>query len=122
VVRRAPHVHHPSADRDAPVGDHPSDRALRALRARASGGVIPVTVVSYNIHRGVGLDRRRNLDRTADVIAETAPDVVGLQEVIREAGGAAGDQVAYLAAALGMERVMGETRAHGTGTYGNAVL
>jgi len=84
--------------------------------------VIPVTVVSYNIHRGVGLDRRLDLDRIADVIAETAPDVVGLQEVIREAGGAAGDQVAYLAAALGMERVMGETRAHGTGTYGNAVL
>ena len=84
--------------------------------------MIPVTVVSYNIHRGVGLDRRLDLDRIADVIAETAPDVVGLQEVIREAGGAAGDQVAYLAAALGMERVMGETRAHGTGTYGNAVL
>jgi len=84
--------------------------------------VIPVTVVSYNIHRGVGLDRRLDLDRIVDVIAETAPDVVGLQEVIREAGGAAADQVAYLAAELGMERVMGETRAHGTGTYGNAVL
>ena len=84
--------------------------------------MIPVTVVSYNIHRGVGLDRRRNLDRTADVIAETAPDVVGLQEVIREAGGPAADQAAYLAMKLGMALVMGETRAHGTGIYGNAVL
>ena len=84
--------------------------------------MIPVTVVSYNIHRGVGLDRRLDLDRIADVIGETAPDVVGLQEVICEAGGAAADQVAYLASELEMERVMGETRAHGTGTYGNAVL
>ena len=84
--------------------------------------MIPVTVVSYNIHRGVGLDRRLDLDRIADVIAETAPDVVGLQEVIRERGGATADQVAYLAAKLGMARVMGETRAHGTGSYGNAVL
>ena len=54
--------------------------------------MIPLTVVSYNIHRGVGLDRRLDLDRIADVIAETAPDVVGLQEVIREAGGKTGDQ------------------------------
>jgi endonuclease/exonuclease/phosphatase family metal-dependent hydrolase len=29
-----------------------------------------LTVVSYNIHRGVGLDRRRDLDRIADVIGE----------------------------------------------------
>ena len=43
-----------------------------------------LTVVSYNIHRGVGLDRRHDLDRIADVIAEVSPDVVGLQEVIRE--------------------------------------
>ena len=45
-----------------------------------------LTVVSYNIHRGVGLDRRRDLDRIADVIGEVDPDVVGLQEVIREDG------------------------------------
>jgi endonuclease/exonuclease/phosphatase family metal-dependent hydrolase len=85
--------------------------------------VTHLTVVSYNIHRGVGLDRRRDLDRIADVIAETVPDVVGLQEVIREDGVPHADQAAYLAARLGMsEIVMGETRAHGDGTYGNAVL
>ena len=81
-----------------------------------------VTVASYNIHRGVGLDRRRNLSRIADVIAETGADVVGLQEVIREEGHAHADQAAFLARRLGMELVMGETRAHGAGTYGNAVL
>jgi endonuclease/exonuclease/phosphatase family metal-dependent hydrolase len=82
-----------------------------------------LTVVSYNIHRGVGLDRRRDLDRIADVINELEPDVVGLQEVIRENGMPAADQAAYLATRLAMtELVMGETRAYGTGTYGNVVL
>jgi endonuclease/exonuclease/phosphatase family metal-dependent hydrolase len=79
-------------------------------------------VASYNIHRGVGNDRRLDLARVADVIAETNADVVGLQEVIREAGHDHADQAAFLAARLGMTLVMGETRAHGRGTYGNAVL
>lgn len=82
-----------------------------------------LTVVSYNIHRGVGLDRRRDLDRIADVIGELGPDVVGLQEVIREDGVPDADQAAYLASRLEMtELVMGETRAHGSGIYGNVVL
>ena len=81
-----------------------------------------LVVASYNIHRGVGLDRRLDLARIADVIAETKADVVGLQEVIREAGHAYEDQAAFLADRLRMTLVMGETRAHGRGTYGNAVL
>jgi endonuclease/exonuclease/phosphatase family metal-dependent hydrolase len=86
--------------------------------------VTRLVVASYNIHRGVGLDRRRNLDRIAAVIAEIAPDVIGLQEVVRERAQRAPhrDQAAYLAAALGLDLVMGETRRHGDGTYGNAVL
>jgi endonuclease/exonuclease/phosphatase family metal-dependent hydrolase len=84
--------------------------------------VTPITVVSYNIHRGVGLDRRRDLDRIAAVIAETNADVVGLQEVIRDNGKPDADQAAYLAQRLEMAVVMGATRAYGTGTYGNAVL
>jgi endonuclease/exonuclease/phosphatase family metal-dependent hydrolase len=84
--------------------------------------VTPLVVASYNIHRGVGLDRRRDLDRIARVIAEIAPDVIGLQEVINENGRASADQARYLAAALGMGMVMGETRPFGDGTYGNAVL
>lgn len=81
-----------------------------------------LVVASYNIHRGIGLDRRLDLDRIAAVIGEIAPDVVGLQEVIRADGHMHADQAAYLAAKLGMQIVMGETRAHGAGTYGNAVL
>jgi endonuclease/exonuclease/phosphatase family metal-dependent hydrolase len=86
--------------------------------------VTPIVVASYNIHRGVGLDRRRDLDRLAAVIAETRADVVGLQEVIREEGDRdpRRDQATYLASLLGMEVVMGQTRSHGNGIYGNAVL
>src|SRR5207245_532503 len=50
------------------------------------------------------------------------PDIVGLQEVVRGAGPPPEDQAAYLARALGMELVMGETRSLGDGTFGNAVL
>ncbi len=81
-----------------------------------------LVVASYNIHRGVGLDRRLDLDRIAAVVAEMAPDVVALQEVVREPGPATADQGAYLAARLGMDLVMGVTRPHGRGEFGNAVL
>jgi len=42
--------------------------------------------------------------------------------VIRDEGEAHADQAAYLSAELGMHLVMGETRVHGRGIYGNAVL
>ena len=79
-------------------------------------------IASYNIHRGVGLDRRLDLDRIGDVIEEIRPDVIGLQEVTRDAGTAGADQAAYLARRLGMTIVMGETKRRGTKVYGNAVL
>ncbi len=84
--------------------------------------MMQLIVASYNIHRGVGLDGRRDLARLADVIAEIDPDVIALQEVIREPGGDDADQAAFLASRLGMTLTMGETRPHGEGTYGNAVL
>ncbi len=37
-------------------------------------------VASWNIHKGVGNDRRRDLARTAAVIGEIAPDIMALQE------------------------------------------
>ncbi len=81
-----------------------------------------LVVASYNIHRGTGLDRRRDLDRIARVVEEIGPDVIALQEVVRESGVASADQAIYLASVLGMTVVMGETRRFGNGTYGNAVL
>ena len=82
----------------------------------------PLVIGSYNIHRGFGLDRRLDLSRIAAVIAEVSPDVIGLQEVVREQGDAHLDQAAYLADRLGMTLIMGVVRPYRGGTYGNAVL
>lgn len=40
-----------------------------------------LAVASYNIHKGVGTDRRRDLDRIAAVISEIGADIIALQEV-----------------------------------------
>lgn len=42
---------------------------------------LDLSVASYNIHKGVGTDRRRDLARTAQVIAEIGADILALQEV-----------------------------------------
>ncbi|MDT8856833.1 endonuclease/exonuclease/phosphatase family protein [Paracoccaceae bacterium Fryx2] len=39
-----------------------------------------LSVASYNIHKGVGSDRRRDLLRTAAVIGEIGADILALQE------------------------------------------
>ncbi len=39
-----------------------------------------LSVASYNIHKGVGGDLRRDLDRTTAVIAELGADILALQE------------------------------------------
>ena len=39
-----------------------------------------LSVASYNIHKGIGTDRRRDLSRTTAVIAEIGADILALQE------------------------------------------
>jgi endonuclease/exonuclease/phosphatase family metal-dependent hydrolase len=56
------------------------------------------------------------------VLLELDCDVIGLQEVVVQDGEARGDQARYLADRLGMEVVLGATRPHKGGVYGNAVL
>jgi endonuclease/exonuclease/phosphatase family metal-dependent hydrolase len=72
-------------------------------------------VVSYNIHRGKGLDGRRRLDRIRDVLGEVDADVVGLQEVL-------GPQARELAETTGLHPVFGPTCAMHGEDYGNLVL
>lgn len=45
-----------------------------------------LTVGSYNIHKAVGTDRRRNPHRVIAVLREIAPDLMALQEVDRRFG------------------------------------
>ena len=80
-------------------------------------------VVSYNIHHGVGMDGKLDLERIADVILQQNPDVVALQEVDNMATRSGSvDQAAVLAKLLGMQSVFGKCINLGEGGYGNAIL
>lgn len=82
-----------------------------------------VRVVTYNIHKCVGLDRLKRPDRVADVLRHVGADIIGLQEVVSIPGQKAEmDQARYIADALGMEYRMGVTRTIINGVYGNVLL
>lgn len=68
-----------------------------------------LTVVSFNIHHGVGTDGVLNLRRIADVAKAARADVVALQEVDRHWSERSDfvDQARWLAGALDMHHVYG---------------
>ncbi len=59
-----------------------------------------VRIMTYNIHRAIGVDGRVDPGRIAEVIAEAAPDIVALQDMDRSGGNG---QLDFLGARLGME-------------------
>ncbi|HEY8507064.1 MAG TPA: endonuclease/exonuclease/phosphatase family protein [Steroidobacteraceae bacterium] len=80
-------------------------------------------IASYNIHRCVGSDFRRDVERVARVILEMDCDTVGLQEVDNRGGeGHDSMQLDYLAQATGMHAIAGATILRHEGHYGNALL
>jgi endonuclease/exonuclease/phosphatase family metal-dependent hydrolase len=84
-------------------------------------GFQSLRVVTYNIHRSIGMDRRRRPDRVAAVLREIDADVIALQEVIG-AGPRGGSQIEEIGAALGMGWVMASARHLRGHQFGNAVL
>ncbi|MGH3736700.1 MAG: endonuclease/exonuclease/phosphatase family protein [Micromonosporaceae bacterium] len=66
-------------------------------------------VLTYNIHHGVGMDRRLDLERIARVIAGSGADLVALQEVDRHFAPRSGfvDQAGWLGDRLGMHHAYG---------------
>ena len=91
---------------------------------------IPVRLVTFNTHHGVGDDGRHDLPRLATVLAAADADVICLQEVDRHFGARSEnvDQALLLARALDMQLAWGpaidEPRPGGQprGEYGNALL
>ncbi|MDO9639930.1 MAG: endonuclease/exonuclease/phosphatase family protein [Pseudotabrizicola sp.] len=82
-----------------------------------------LTVATWNIHKGVGGDRRRDLLRTASVIAEITPDIMTLQEADTRFGTRRGLlDLKAIAREQGLVAVpmLGLTQAHGW--HGNVVL
>ncbi len=81
-------------------------------------------LLTYNMHKGVGTDRRYRLDRIVGVIAAEAPDLICLQEVDRNARRSRhDDQPALLAEKLGAGTWLYQLNVpHGDGGYGNLLL
>ena len=82
-----------------------------------------ITVVSYNIHHGEGIDGRLDLERIAEVIRETDADLVSLQEVDQNVSRSESvDQPQEFAKLLKMHVAFGGNIDLQGGKYGNAVL
>jgi endonuclease/exonuclease/phosphatase family metal-dependent hydrolase len=82
-----------------------------------------LTALSYNIHECVGLDKRRDPSRIAQIIKDSRAQIVGLQEVHSDASGADElHQMNYLAARTGLSAVPGTPLARRNGHFGNVLL
>lgn len=81
------------------------------------------SVLSYNVHECVGLDRRRDPTRIAQIIRESCAQIVGLQEVHSDSSGDEQlHQMNYLAATTGLQAVPGPAVERRNGHYGNVLL
>lgn len=81
-------------------------------------------VVTYNVHKCQGLDRRVRPARIASVLRELDADVIAMQEVVSVEDGARRElhQARFIAEELGYDYFVGENRRHHGGAYGNVIL
>jgi endonuclease/exonuclease/phosphatase family metal-dependent hydrolase len=82
---------------------------------------VDLRIVTYNIHRGRGLDRRTRPERIAEVLQALNPDIIALQEVIGPGRTSAG-HAELIGAALGMGWIMGPIRELRNHQFGNMIL
>ncbi len=79
--------------------------------------------MTFNIHVGVGMDKKLDLQRIADVIIRERPDLVGLQEVDRGVRRTEGiDEITELAKMTRMDYAFGHNLDYQEGQYGVAIL
>jgi endonuclease/exonuclease/phosphatase family metal-dependent hydrolase len=96
-----------------PSAHSPSSRSIRKT----------LRVMTYNIHVGVGMDKKLDLQRIADVINRERPDLVGIQEVDRGVKRTEGkDEIAELARLTRMDYAFGHNLDYQGGQYGVAIL
>ncbi|MCF7808685.1 MAG: endonuclease/exonuclease/phosphatase family protein [Candidatus Marinimicrobia bacterium] len=89
------------------------------------GGCTPkaYTVMTYNIHAGVGMDGVLDLERIARVIRDSDADMAVLHEVDKGTRRSFKvDQADSLGTLLGMESRFGRSIDHDGGEYGNALV
>ncbi|MFL6274656.1 MAG: endonuclease/exonuclease/phosphatase family protein [Blastocatellia bacterium] len=80
-------------------------------------------VVTYNVHRCRGMDRRVRPQRIVEVLGEINADVIALQEVLSIPDGRSeDDQARFIAEQLKLLHTVGGTRRLRGGIYGNVIL
>lgn len=98
--------------------------ALLATVAGASASQPESTrIMTYNIRNGVGYDNQRNIQRTANVVLRSQPDIVAIQEVDSVTGRSGGTYVlGDLAEATGMHAYFAPAIDYDGGKYGIGLL
>jgi endonuclease/exonuclease/phosphatase family metal-dependent hydrolase len=82
-----------------------------------------LTLVSWNIHSGIGTDGVFDLHRIGEVLRELNPDIVALQEVGDFRGKTAKEEhPEHLAEMLGLHMAFGPNVVRNNRRYGNAIL
>jgi endonuclease/exonuclease/phosphatase family metal-dependent hydrolase len=82
-----------------------------------------IRIVTYNVHKCRGLDRKVRPDRILKILKDIDADIIALQEVLsipkltRE-----DDQASYFAEELSLNYCVGENRKLKGGAYGNVIL
>lgn len=83
----------------------------------------PMTLVSYNVRNGAGMDKKCDFDRTAKVIKDIKPDIVALQELDNKTSRSKGkDVLAEIAQRVGMKGTYAKAINYGGGEYGLGLL
>jgi len=97
---------------------------FRSIDVNSPSGTASLRIMTYNVHSGVGTDRKLDLARIAEVIASQNPDIVALQEldVARKRSGLA-HQARVIAEHLDMHfHFYPAMRIHEEEEYGDAIL
>jgi len=82
-----------------------------------------VTIITYNIHHGAGLDKKLDLQRIANVIKVENPDIVAFQEVdVKVARSNNLDEPKVLGELTDYKPFFGKSISLRNGQYGNAIL
>ena len=81
-----------------------------------------IRVMTWNIHGGVGPDRRHDLERVVDLIQQTDPDIVALQEIDSRRSKGSDHPIEVLKRALGHHGVAAAAILTSDGDYGQVLL
>ncbi len=82
-----------------------------------------ISLLTHNIHKGIGNDRLYDLDRIVKICQDMNPDVIALQEVDHSVPRSKyDDQAAAIADRLGYHFVLGLNVKLKKGSYGNATF